>query len=99
MVVRRSHTGGRILAVLCVAVLLCSAFAQVGHFHPNGTPDSQCTVCVALHSPTAVAAAPDILPSLGAHAHELVCLAPSPVSRTIATHSIRPPPADSRLSA
>jgi hypothetical protein len=81
----------KVLALLCVAVLLLVSVAEASHLHANG-PDARCTVCAAGHAPKMAA-------KLAAPVPVRVLVRVSQTASKVAlaigafdAYSIRPPP-------
>jgi len=47
----------RVLAILCVCLMMFAATAQVAHSHPAAQGPDHCQICIAIHSPLPVASA------------------------------------------
>ena len=80
------------VAVLCLALLACVAYAQVAHVHSNQNDEDHCQLCVVMHTvaPVVAVAAVVVLVRMGASTPqaEPVSIARQPQIRLF----IRPPP-------
>ena len=80
------------VALLCLLLLACVAYAQVAHTHSSQNDEDHCQLCVVMHTvaPVVAVAAVVVLVRLGASAPqtEPVSIARQPQIRLF----IRPPP-------
>jgi uncharacterized membrane protein YqhA len=80
------------VALLCLLLLACVAYAQVAHVHSNQNDEDHCQLCVVMHTvaPVVAVAAVVVLVRLGASTPqaEPISIARQPQIRLF----IRPPP-------
>ena len=95
---RNKATGSRAFAlattVLCLLLLLLSAFGQVAHIHATNAEADHCSLCIVLHSAAPIAAAAPVIIVLVPLGSPVVVQQVHPVYRSWhPTQFIRPPPA------
>lgn len=95
---RNKAKGSRAFAlattVLCLLLLLLSAFGQVAHIHATNAEADHCSLCIVLHSAAPIAAAAPVIIVLVPLGSPVVVQQVHPVYRSWhPTQFIRPPPA------
>ena len=81
------------IALLCLLLTLCSAVAMVTHHHSSANETAKCTVCVAAHSASPLAAS--VLPNQTFVQVLIIRSEPVSAKQRLVDFalSVRPPPA------